>query len=273
MGNSANIKVGDVTVSAINDPNNDTLTDIGFTSGGVTFTAGADAGDVDVDQLNVSPKRFLATLAPKVSFGLAETTITNMTYFVPGGSLDSSDFVLGLAAGDSLQELSVKLSNSATVIYLPRCVPMGNPVLPTVKGEASIIPVELGCLLPNSTDNDLVTNGTFAADSDWTKGTGWTISGGTASAATSTDDLSQTITLIEGVDYEVTFTVSGHSAGTLQVEVNGTAGTTRSGDGTFTETIKAGSSGGLVFDALTSLTCDIDNVTCHPVNAVSIIVQ
>ena len=28
---------------------------------------------------------------------------------------------------------------------------------------------------------ELVTNGDFATDSDWSKGTGWTISGGTAS--------------------------------------------------------------------------------------------
>jgi hypothetical protein len=31
---------------------------------------------------------------------------------------------------------------------------------------------------------ELVTNGTFDTDSDWTKGTGWTISGGAASKVT-----------------------------------------------------------------------------------------
>ena len=34
-------------------------------------------------------------------------------------------------------------------------------------------------------DTEEVTNGDFANDSDWTKGTGWTISGGTANANTS----------------------------------------------------------------------------------------
>ena len=39
----------------------------------------------------------------------------------------------------------------------------------------------------NVTGTELVTNGTFDTDSDWTKGTGWTISGGTAVATTITN--------------------------------------------------------------------------------------
>jgi len=36
-------------------------------------------------------------------------------------------------------------------------------------------------VLPTPTEgSELVTNGNFATDSDWTKGTGWTISGGSA---------------------------------------------------------------------------------------------
>ena len=42
-------------------------------------------------------------------------------------------------------------------------------------------PTKLYSVLPTETyGSELVTNGSFATDSDWTKETGWTISGGTA---------------------------------------------------------------------------------------------
>lgn len=62
--------------------------------------------------------------------------------------------------------------------------------------------------------SDLVTNGAFTTDSDWTKGTGWTISSGVASidgTQTADSDLSQQLTLTSGVWYKVSFTLSGTS--------------------------------------------------------------
>lgn len=52
--------------------------------------------------------------------------------------------------------------------------------------------------LDTSVGSELVTNGTFDADSDWTKGTGWTISGGVAEYQGSTSTaLEQTVTGLE----------------------------------------------------------------------------
>jgi hypothetical protein len=89
---------------------------------------------------------------------------------------------------------------------------------------------------------ELVTDGNFASDSDWTEGTGWVI--GTTGFATKTagvaSDLEQDISVIEGVTYDVVYTLT-RSAGTILARVGGTAGTSRDAAGTYTESIKAGS--------------------------------
>lgn len=59
---------------------------------------------------------------------------------------------------------------------------------------------------------ELVTNGTFDTDSDWTKGTGWTISGGVASSSDgSSSALTQSVSTTTGKIYAVTFTISNGS--------------------------------------------------------------
>ncbi len=88
---------------------------------------------------------------------------------------------------------------------------------------------------------ELVTNGGFDADTDWTKGAGWSIAAGVATAAAASSDLEQAIDLFDGTDYELRFTVSNYTAGTVTPKVRGTAGAAVSVDGDFTETITAGS--------------------------------
>ena len=88
-------------------------------------------------------------------------------------------------------------------------------------GYMSLLPNTEGAFLA-STDtadlvgSELVTNGDFATDSDWTKGTGWTITGGTANKTTSDNtSLHQTITTVVGQTYLVSgdVTVASGSAG------------------------------------------------------------
>ena len=69
----------------------------------------------------------------------------------------------------------------------------------------------------------LVTNGTFDTDTDWTKGTGWTISGGVATYTSGTaSNLDQDVGAVGGKVYEVKFTLSGMQAGTyLGVRLGG----------------------------------------------------
>lgn len=114
----------------------------------------------------------------------------------------------------------------------------------------------------NGTFAEYVTNGAFASDTGWTKGTGWTIAAGvaTATGAISTA-LSQTsaITLIAGFTYTITYTVT-RTAGTVTPSIGGTAGTARSTNATFVETIVAGTTQLLAFTGA-SFSGTIDNVS------------
>ena len=61
---------------------------------------------------------------------------------------------------------------------------------------------------------ELVTNGDFAIDSDWTKGTGWTISGGTANALSANGTyLTQSSLGGAGKNYLITFTILNYVSG------------------------------------------------------------
>ncbi len=110
--------------------------------------------------------------------------------------------------------------------------------------------------------NDVV-NGTFDTDTDWAKGTGWTISGGTASSdgtQAGDADLTQDISVASGATYVVTFTVSNISAGNVTAVVGDTEGTDRSANGTYTEEITAGSGTDIDIRADLDFVGDIDDV-------------
>lgn len=252
-------------------------TDAGFTEGGIELNTGAETPDQMVDQTNVAVARFLESLQPKIAFGLAEPTVTNMVQFIPGGQ-SSTGFVIGIPAGSPLQKFAFRAYKAnpsanfaSATIYMPRCVPTGNAKLPLRKGSASIVPVEIQALLPDPTANDHVSNGGFASDTVWTKGTGWTIAAGVATSGNATGTLSEAITFIQGVRYTLVFTISNYADGTITPSINGTAGTIRSANGTYTETIIAGPSGGLVFTPATAPSLDIDNVSCYPADAMSVV--
>ena len=127
--------------------------------------------------------------------------------------------------------------------------------------------------IDDADDTDLVTNGAFAADTDWTKGTGWTISGGKADCDASqagASSLEQTPTGAEAVleekAYRVVFTVSSYSAGNVAAKLGGgTAGTNRASDATFTETIVAGSNGKIELVADADFDGKIDDVSVTPI--------
>lgn len=122
----------------------------------------------------------------------------------------------------------------------------------------------------DSYGSDLVTNGDFATDTNWSKGSGWTISGGTASCdgtQATLSNLAQNISAVTGTTYRVTFTVSNHSAGSVQPVIAGDGnGTTVTTDGTYVENIVAGSIGtNLDLRADADFIGDIDDVSVEEV--------
>lgn len=111
-------------------------------------------------------------------------------------------------------------------------------------------------------------NGTFDTDSNWTKGAGWSISAGvaTATGAISTD-LTQTalLPLIQRESYTITYTIT-RSAGGIIPKIGGTSGTERTASGTYTETIIAGSTQAITFTG-NGFTGTVDNVSVYRTTA------
>lgn len=111
-----------------------------------------------------------------------------------------------------------------------------------------------------------VTNGAFAADTDWTKGTGWTIATGVASSdgsQTAVSDLSQAAGLVPGVTYTVSFDLV-RTAGSVTPMAGGTAGTARATTNTFSEAIVAGADGTIAIRADADFIGNVDNVSAVP---------
>jgi len=65
---------------------------------------------------------------------------------------------------------------------------------------------------------ELVTNGGFDSDTAWTKGAGWSISDGVATFAGGANaNISQSLTLVIGKTYRVTFTIPNTVSGFVAV--------------------------------------------------------
>lgn len=116
---------------------------------------------------------------------------------------------------------------------------------------------------------DVIVNGGFAADTDWSKGAGWTIAAGTAVATAATSDLTATVApLTTGTWYQVTFTQGGFGGGTANVKLGTTAFPTHGANGTFTEIGRATSTAFAITGV--GLTDTIDNVSCLPLTLASL---
>ncbi len=115
----------------------------------------------------------------------------------------------------------------------------------------------------------LVTNGTFVSDSGWTKGTGWSISGGSASCdGTQTSDsyLSSNVMSIEsGKSYVASFDLTV-TAGAVDLKFAGTTKYTHQSNGTSTYTIVANSnSSDLDIVANQHFIGSVDNISVYEV--------
>jgi hypothetical protein len=120
---------------------------------------------------------------------------------------------------------------------------------------------------------ELITNGDFATDSDWTKGTGWSIVSGAANANTASSSyFYQTINeLAVGKTYSITYTITSYTTGNVVTGIGdllGNRGTTRNAVGTYTDIITFSSNNTndyFGFFATSSFTGSIDNVSIKEV--------
>ena len=122
--------------------------------------------------------------------------------------------------------------------------------------------------------SEQVTNGNFATDTDWTKGTGWSISGGSANCdGTQTGETNLTVPSSNsgriGNTYKCTFTVSNYSSGQIRTAPWGNVvGAWRSGNGTYTEYIyiSVGNFNAIYMQGDASFIGSIDNVSVKEVD-------
>ncbi len=118
---------------------------------------------------------------------------------------------------------------------------------------------------------ELITNGDFATDSNWTKGTGWSIANGKASrtAQSGSTACDQSISLIAGKKYKIVYTLT-ISAGSFNVRFSGTTnvnGLSRTTSGTYVDYLVAatGNNTFRLVGADGSFVGSIDNVSVKEV--------
>lgn len=162
-----------------------------------------------------------------------------------------SNFLLTSTANLGRAHFEIRTGNDRSVrwVNLYR-VAAGAPFNPDTATPVNAAPIYVG---PSSTyayiDGDatrtnLISNGDFASDTVWTKGSGWTIAGGVASKAAGViSSISQAMAVALGQKARISFTVSGYSAGTVRSRIAAGAsqndGADRSANGTYRETLTA----------------------------------
>lgn len=103
-------------------------------------------------------------------------------------------------------------------------------------GDGALDEYALICDETNATlGSDMVTNGTFDADSDWTKGTGWTIGSGVVTCSSDNNNLTQDVSAVANKVYKINFDITAYTSGTLVIDVGGSSNIQFSGStGNFT---------------------------------------
>jgi len=123
----------------------------------------------------------------------------------------------------------------------------------------------------------LVTNGTFDADTDWTKGTGWTIGSGVASktgADTNIDNTGYVTRIPTNAVVRFEFTISGYVGGSIRPVLaggNANAGTFQSGNGTYSEFITNSGSNSYARFQTSGFEGSIDNVSVFETDGTDVV--
>src|SRR3990172_4750557 len=155
-------------------------------------------------------------------------------------------------------------------------------ILLNLSGNNNVRMPTFGCELRVEIDRNAVGNGTFALlpsgvqdpfmAPSWTLGSSlWRFTGVNSARKTNGDAatlaLATAAPIITLASYSVTFTLSNRISGSIAARVGGTAGTSRSTNATFTETIVAGAGTGFDFLPSSDFAGDISAVTVYPSTA------
>jgi hypothetical protein len=224
------------------------------------------------------------TTTPKATFTTEEGDVQNSNPVVLDSSGRATVFIDGSYRFDLFDQNDVLIKSTDDVKSFTTLTETGNSFFQSFSGDGSQTVFTLSETLGtdsktimvyvNSGVQDYVVNGTFANDTDWTKGTGWTIGSGvaTATGAISTAlEQESDVTLIENQAYILTYTVT-RSAGGIIPSIGGRDGVERTASGTYSEIINAGSTQDIEFTG-NSFTGTIDNVVVNPANSLGYEIQ
>ena len=128
-----------------------------------------------------------------------------------------------------------------------------------------------------ASQDELVTNGAFAADTDWTKGTGWSIGSGVATCngtQSSQSNLSQSLPTnakIVGKKYLFSYKVTAYTTGTIRADYGGTLGdeVTPVAGTTYTNVFTYSAGASLFLAAQSTFIGSIDNVSVTQIGCVA----
>jgi len=212
------------------------------------------AGVIDITSVDVSNKGSAYQLI---------TTVVNQSYRITYTSLNANLPSVRVGTGIGYSDLGFDNGAPIATRFFD-FIATGTTTYVTLDGTITAATASLDDISVVEIDN-LVKNGQFIEDLFWTKGTGWAIpvvsdtyaekTAGTASF------LTQNINLVSGKRYFIQYTVSNYSAGTIQMNIQGTSGTPRTADGTYTETLESVvNSGDVEFSADSAFSGRIDNV-------------
>jgi hypothetical protein len=116
----------------------------------------------------------------------------------------------------------------------------------------------------------VLSNGTFTGNATgWTLASGWAYSSNTVlHNGDGTGTLSEDAFASEvGVTYELSYTISALTVGSVTPTVGGVAGAAVSANGTYTERFTAVTVGGVLFTPTNTARFTIDSISCTPVSA------
>ena len=135
-------------------------------------------------------------------------------------------------------------------------------------------PFEAPKEIPSTNGVELVTNGDFSSSTGWSLRNNWTVSGGTLNTVSESDYSAYTIGDMSNKIVKVTYDITSHTTGGVSVRFFGSEsqiGIYRGAVGTYTEYIQVQSShnGDFGFQALSSFTGSVDNVSVKEVTSYS----